>query len=573
MLHTITDWFVEALRHTPSLAVFLTIGVGFWLGKLKFKGIAIGTVTAVLIVGVLVGQLNIDVGGPLKSVSFLLFLFCIGYSVGPQFFSSLKGDGLKQVLFAVVVCVLILGTALGVSLLFGLNPGQAAGMMAGASTASPVVGAAEDTVNSLPGSVESIKDMAAAIPVCYAMTYVFGTLGAVWLLGYVGPALMGGLDKVKRMTHELEKTLSPSTPGSDPSSFNACRPVAFRAFIANSDIMTQPQTVSEIEKRFEEEGRRLTVERKKDGKSGAMTDLIKPDTLVNKGDIIVLAGRREMIVGDNEWLGNEVAGMELLSFSVEDVDVTVSKHCEAKTINELFEYDWMNGVDIKRIVRNGVSLNPLGETTLKQGDILELVGLKKNLTAAAKEIGYPDPRTLSTDFVFIGLGILLGGLIGALSLRIGSVPVSLGASGGALVAGLILGWLRSKRPTFGAIPKASLWVANNLGLNMYIAVIGIASGPSFISAFTEVGPKIFVAGLIVTLVPLFLAILIGHKIFKFHPAVTLGCCAGARKTTAGLGAVQERLGSTVPALGYTITYAVSNTLLIIFGIVLVLLTA
>ncbi|MDE6084198.1 MAG: aspartate-alanine antiporter, partial [Muribaculaceae bacterium] len=195
------------------------------------------------------------------------------------------------------------------------------------------------------------------------------------------------------------------------------------------------------------------------------------------------------------------------------------------------------------------------------------------LTAAAKEIGYPDPRTLSTDFVFIGLGILLGGLIGALSLRIGSVPVSLGASGGALVAGLILGWLRSKRPTFGAIPKASLWVANNLGLNMYIAVIGIASGPSFISAFTEVGPKIFVAGLIVTLVPLFLAILIGHKIFKFHPAVTLGCCAGARKTTAGLGAVQERLGSTVPALGYTITYAVSNTLLIIFGIVLVLLTA
>ena len=566
-------WFVEALRHTPALAVFLTIGLGFWLGKLKFKGIALGTVTAVLIVGVLVGQLDINVGGPLKSVSFLLFLFCIGYSVGPQFFRSLRGEGLKEVLFAVVVCVLILGAALGAAALFGLNPGQAAGMMAGASTASPVVGAAEDTVNSLPGSADEIKAMADAIPVCYAMTYVFGTLGAVWLLGYVGPAMMGGIDKVKAMTRELEKTLSPADSGSDPASFNACRPVAFRAFVADGDWMTAPRSVKEIEAKFEDSGRRLTVERIERASTAERIDLITPDTLVNPGDTVALAGRREMIVADNSWLGHEVAGVNLLTFPVEDVDVTVSKHCAVKTVRELFDQPWMDGVDIKRIVRNDVPLNPLNPTEIQRGDVLELVGLKKNLDRAAKEIGYADPRTVATDFVFIGIGILLGGLLGALAVTIGNVPVSLGASGGALVAGLILGWLRAKRPVYGAIPKASLWVFNNLGLNMYIAVIGIASGPSFISSFAEVGPKIFIAGLIVTLVPLFLAIIIGHKFFKFHPAVTLGCCAGARKTTAGLGAVQERLGSSVPALGYTITYAVSNTLLIIFGIILVLLTA
>ena len=566
-------WFVEALHHTPALAVFLTIGLGFWLGKLKFKGIALGTVTAVLIVGVLVGQLDINVGGPLKSVSFLLFLFCIGYSVGPQFFRSLRGEGLKEVLFAVVVCVLILGAALGAAALFGLNPGQAAGMMAGASTASPVVGAAEDTVNSLPGSADEIKAMVDAIPVCYAMTYVFGTLGAVWLLGYVGPAMMGGIDKVKAMTRELEKTLSPADSGSDPASFNACRPVAFRAFVVDGDWMTVPRSVKEIEAKFEDSGRRLTVERIERASTAERIDLITPDTLVNPGDTVVLAGRREMIVADNSWLGHEVAGVNLLSFPVEDVDVTVSKHCAVKTVRELFDQPWMDGVDIKRIVRNDVPLNPLNPTEIQRGDVLELVGLKKNLDRAAKEIGYADPRTVATDFVFIGIGILLGGLLGALAITIGNVPVSLGASGGALVAGLILGWLRAKRPVYGAIPKASLWVFNNLGLNMYIAVIGIASGPSFISSFAEVGPKIFIAGLIVTLVPLFLAIIIGHKLFKFHPAVTLGCCAGARKTTAGLGAVQERLGSSVPALGYTITYAVSNTLLIIFGIILVLLTA
>ncbi len=566
-------WFVDVLRHTPSLAVFLTIGLGFWLGKLKFKGIALGTVTAVLIVGVLVGQMNIEVGGPLKSVSFLLFLFCIGYSVGPQFFKSLKGEGLKEVFFAVVVCVLILAASLGAAALFGLNPGQAAGMMAGASTASPVVGAAEDTVRSLSASPESISDMVAAIPVCYAMTYVFGTLGAVWLLGYVGPAMMGGLDKVKSMTKELEKTLSPAGANSNPASFNAARPIAFRAFALKGTWMSEPRTVEELEKKFADLGKRVIVERIKKESDGSVVDNVTASSVINPGDTIALAARREMIVGEYPWLGPEVPGVELLSFQVEDVDVTVARRFEEITVHELMEKPFMEGVDIKRIVRDDIALNPLGGTTLRAGDVVELVGMKKYIDIASKEIGYADPRTLATDFVFVGFGILLGGLLGALAIKIGAVSVSLGASGGALVVGLILGWLRAKRPTYGAIPKASLWVFNNLGLNMYIAVIGIASGPSFISAFSEVGPKIFLAGLLVTLVPLFLAIIIGHKLFKFHPAVTLGCCAGARKTTAGLGAVQERLGSTVPALGYTITYAVSNTLLIIFGIVLVLLTS
>ena len=566
-------WFVDVLRHTPALAVFLTIGLGFWLGKLKIKGISLGTVTSVLIVGVLVGQLDIEVGGPLKTVSFLLFLFCIGYSVGPQFFKSLRGDGLKQVFFAVIMCVMIFATALGVSMWMGLNPGQAAGMMAGASTASPVVGAAEDTVRSLSAAQARIEDMVNAIPVCYAMTYVFGTLCAVWLLGYIGPAMMGGLEKIKIMTRELEKSLTPSSAVSDPAGFMACRPIAFRAYRAEGGWMSEPRTVSALEAEFQARGVRATVERLKRASDSEIIDSPQADTLIYKGDVVAVAARREMIVGDHSWLGPEVAGIELLNFVVEDVNVTVARRFTPVKVHDLVNEPWMEGVDIKLVIRDDKPLNPLGGTEVRPGDVVELVGLKKDLNRAASHLGYADPRTLATDFVFIGLGILLGGLLGALAVKIGAVSVSLGASGGALVSGLVLGWLRSRRPVFGSIPKASLWVFNNLGLNMYIAVIGIASGPSFISSFEEVGPKIFVAGLIVSSLPLFLGILLGHKVFKFHPAITLGCCAGARKTTAGLGAVQERLGSSVPALGYTITYAVSNTLLIIFGIALVLLTA
>ena len=368
-------WFVETFRHTPALAVFLTIGLGFLLGKIKIKGIALGTVTSVLIVGVLVGQMDINVGGPLKTVSFLLFLFCIGYSVGPQFFRSLRGDGLKQVIFAVVVCVLILATSLGVALLFGLNPGQAAGMMAGASTASPVVGAAEDTLNSLAGDRDAVSGMIAAIPVCYAMTYVFGTLGAVWLLGYVGPAMMGGIDKIKAMTHELEKTLSPSA-GNDPASFNACRPVAFRAYIADGELMESQHTVSEIEQEFRAGGRRITVERIERADGSGRVDLMTPDTVIYPGDTVVLAGRREMMVGDIDRLGHEVAGVDLLNFPVEDVDVTVARQCPAATIRELFDYEWMDGVDVKSIKRNDVPLNPLAHTTLQPHELNYIAGLE-----------------------------------------------------------------------------------------------------------------------------------------------------------------------------------------------------
>jgi putative transport protein len=172
--------------------------------------------------------------------------------------------------------------------------------------------------------------------------------------------------------------------------------------------------------------------------------------------------------------------------------------------------------------------------------------------------------------VFVGLGIFIGGVIGALTLHFGKVPVSLSTSGGALIAGLILGWLRTKNPSFGRIPQASLWLMNNLGLNMFIAVIGITAGPTFIEGIKQVGWLLFVAGILATTIPLLLGVWIG-KLMKFHPAINLGCNAGARTTTAALGAIQESLSSTVPALGYTVTYAVGNTLLILWGIVIVLM--
>ncbi len=210
------------------------------------------------------------------------------------------------------------------------------------------------------------------------------------------------------------------------------------------------------------------------------------------------------------------------------------------------------------------------DTEFKKGDKLTIIGRPTRVTRASEHIGHVDRPTVSSDLMFVGLAIFVGGLFGAMSFWIGSIPVSFGTSGGALVAGLVFGWLRSRRPTFGHIPPGALWIMNNLGLNVFIAVIGIEAAPSFISGIKAVGPMLLVAGAVGTTIPLLFGLWLGNKVFKFNPAITLGCCAGTRTCTASLGAVQESIDSTIPAIGYTVTYAVSNLMLVIWGLVTVL---
>lgn len=562
------DWLIHTLRDNPAIAIFLTLGIGFWVGRLKYKTFSLGTVTSVLLVGVLVGQLDIPVSGPLKSVSFLLFLFAIGYSVGPEFFRALRGSGLKQVIFAVMMCVLVFLSTWLTALFFHYNVGETLGLFAGAQTISAVIGVGTDSIAGMAADQATKTAWTNMIPVCYAVTYIFGTIGSAWILGSLGPAMLGGIKKVKAETRELEKSMNQSDAGNDPAFINAMRPVVYRAYRAEGDFFSQPRTVADIEEHISSLGRRIFVERLRvDGK---ISDDFTPATVINKGDEIVLSGRREFIIEDESWIGSEVADYTLLSFPVEKVPVMIArKNLDGKTIDDIRRLPGMRGVLISGLTNNaGTPLPVLAKTEVNRGDILTIQGSAKEVNAAAGILGYVDRPTTATDMVFVGLGIFVGALIGAITLHIGGIPVSLSTSGGALIAGLVLGWLRSKHPTFGRIPSSSLWILNNLGLNMFIAVIGITSGPTFISGIEQVGWMLFVAGIIATSIPLFLGIVIGSKIFKFPAAITLGCCAGSRTTTAALGAIQDSLGSTLPAMGYTITYAIGNTLLILMAVIM-----
>ena len=563
------EWVIHLLRQHSELAIFLTIAAGFWIGKIKVGQFSLGIVTSVLLVGVLVGQLNITIEEPVKSVFFLLFLFAIGYKVGPQFFRGLKKDGLPQVGFAVLMCVGCLVITWILALIMGYNAGEAAGLLAGAQTISAVIGVADDTINGLNISTEQKNNMINIIPVAYAVTYIYGTAGSAWVLSSLGPKMLGGLEKVKAACKELEAKMGTSE-ADEPGFEHARRPVVFRAYTIENDWFGNGKTVEQLESYFISQGKRLFVERMRHNHT--IINEILPGQLLQKGDEVVLSGRREFAIGEEDWIGEEVIDPQLLDFPVEVLPVMIHKKPYAnRKLEFIRKQPFMHGVSVRRIKRAGIDIPVFAQTMVDSGDTLELVGLKKEVETTAKQLGYIDRPTNATDMVFVGIGILIGGVIGALAIHIGGVPISLSTSGGALIAGLVFGWLRSKHPTFGQIPESSLWVLNNVGLNMFIAVVGISAGPSFIQGLKEVGPMLFIIGILATSLPLLLGLILARYVFHFHPALALGCTAGARTTTAALGAIQEAVDSETPSLGYTVTYAVGNTLLIIWGVVIILL--
>ena len=562
------EWIIHLLRQHSELAIFLTIAAGFWIGKMRIKQFSLGIVTSVLLVGVLVGQLNITIEEPVKSVFFLLFLFAIGYKVGPQFFRGLKKDGLPQVGFAVLMCIVSLLSAWALAKIMGYNVGEAAGLLAGSQTISAVIGVAEDTINGLGITDAQKASYINAIPVAYAVTYIFGTAGSAWILASLGPKLLGGLDKVKADCKELEAKMG-SSEADEPGFAPALRPVVFRAYKINNEWFGKGKRVTDLESYLNGQGKRLFVERVR--QRGIVKE-VKPNLILKDNDEVVLSGRREFVIGEEDWIGPEVLDAQLLDFPAETLPVMVTRKTFAgETIATIRKQKFMHGVSIRTIKRAGINVPVLAQTVVDAGDMLEVTGMKHEVEAAAKQMGYIDRPTNQTDMIFVGLGIVIGGLVGALSLHLGGIPISLSTSGGALIAGLVFGWLRSKHPTFGGIPEPSLWVLNNVGLNMFIAVVGLAAGPSFVTGFKEVGASLFLVGALVTAIPLISGLLMGRYLFKFHPALTLGCTAGARTTTAALGAVQDAVESETPALGYTVTYAVGNTLLIIWGVIIVLM--
>ena len=560
------DWFAATLRSYPEIAIFLSLGIGYYVGKFTFRGLGLGSVTATLLAGVVIGQLGITISPPLKATVFLMFLFAVGYGVGPQFVRGVAKDGMPQAAFSVVQCAFSLLVPFVIARAAGYDLGYAAGLYSGSQTISAAMGLSTDAINRLGLAADQAKAMLDGMPVAYAVTYMFGTVGSAIVIALVGPSLLRINLVAACKDYEARQGGSVKEMGSAGSAWHRW---VVRAFVVQPNSKVDGLRAAEAEALIPD-ARVFVLRLRRDGKTQEAT----ADTVLRKGDVVALAGPREVIVGLTGAGAKEIDDAELLNVPVEGVDVYVTnKAVDGKTLAELAQRPSARGVFLRKITRGAtaVSIPILPNTQINRGDILTLIGRTQDTAAAAKDLGVPDRPTDVADVAFIGGAITVGALVGALVWKVAGVPLTLSTAGGALISGIVFGWLRSTRPFFGRIPSSTVWFMNSVGLNIFIAVVGISAGPGFINGLKTQGISLFLWGALATTVPLVLGMYVGKYVFRFHDALLFGILSGARTTTASLGLVCDRAQSQVPALGYTVTYAVGNTLLTIWGMVLIIL--
>ncbi|RFS19521.1 aspartate-alanine antiporter [Chitinophaga silvatica] len=564
-------WLLETLRKYPEIAIMLTLLLGFAVGKIRIKGFTLGTVTGVLLVGILIGSWHIDIPSQTKSVFFLFFLFCTGYGIGPQFFAGLKKDGLPIALFSFIVCCSSLLLCWGIASLLHFETGTAAGFMSGSNTCSAIIGVASNTINELNISDDQKNTFINQIPVAYAVTYIFGTAGTSWFLSVIGPWFMSGSrQKLIEETKELEAKVSGPAEEEEENIKNAYDHVAFRAYLVNADLTgSEGKSIGQIEQLFQDKKRILYILRVR--REGKVTEASQ-DFIVKPGDIIAIGGQRAAAIASGSLLGKEVADSELLNFPVQTVTVIISNRAAwNRSLRNFLKHPEFHGVSMRKLTRAGVEIPLNAGTILRKGDMIELVGIQVELEKAINVLGFKERGGVETDIIYLALGIVLGTLFGSLSVHVGNVPVELSTSGGSLIAGLFFGWLRGAYPRFGYIPPASQWVLTKLGLHIFIAIVGLTASEGFLTGLKTEGLTLFLAGVVLSLSPMVLALFLSKYVFKFHPAIGLGACAGAHDESAPLLAVQDAINSKVPALGYTVAYAVANITLTTSGVIIVLL--
>jgi len=577
------DWFFATLKQYPEIAIFLTLGIGYYFGKFTVKGIGLGAVTATLLAGVLIGQIGITIAQPLKATVFLMFLFAVGYAVGPQFVRGVARDGVPQALFSAVQCVLSLLVPVAIAKIAGYDLGYAAGLYSGSQTISAAMGLSTDAINRTGLAVDQAKALIDSMPVAYAVTYMFGTMGSAIVIAVFGPKLLGinleaACKDYEQKQGGVKELGGPGTawrrwevrayrvaPGGKAAGLSVIAAEALAGGGTNAAGVQVIDAAAVAPRLFVLRLRRNGVIEEATG-----------DTVLREGDVVAVAGARDVLVkvlGDN---AAEVEDRELLAVPVEGVDVLVSnKEIDGKTLNDLVQMPETRGVFLRKITRGATATDIpiLPSTTINRGDLLTVVGRTQDTNRTIKLLGVADRATDVTDMAFVGVFIVIGALFGSLVLNVGGVPLTLSTAGGALIAGIIGGWLRSVRPSFGRIPTPTIWFMNSVGLNIFIAIVGISAGPGFVNGLKTQGAGLFLWGALATTLPLVLGMFIAKYLFRFHDALTLGIVSGSRTTTASLGLVCDQAKSQVPALGYTVTYAVGNTLLTIWGMVLIILLA
>jgi putative transport protein len=439
-------WVNQVVANAPEIFLFLALAIGTVLGRVRIRGFAIGATACTLLVAVVLGQLGVFVIPPmLKSIFFGLFVFTIGYRSGPEFFASLSFRTLAQ-----VALVLVMGAAgLLAILIFAhtlhLDAGTAAGLGAGSLTQTSMMGTAAGALEQLGLSPDLLKQQQANIAAGYAVTYVCGYILVLLYVPLVAPWLMRV--NLRQEAAKLEAALAgdaPTKPGN----------LLYRKFQARAYEVSAAagRTIGDIEAQI---GRRAVIERilrrgqDVEPRAGAKLEV---------RDEVLLAGPSAAIVAAAPSIGHEIEGEHVMrSVPGEVLEVFVTaRDLHGRTLAEIVDElgDTARGVFLRALTRRGQEVPVTPGTRIYVGDVMTLVGLSKDLERILQKVGQALRAGDRTDIAFLAIGLAVGLLVGLLGLTIGSIPLTLGGGGGALVAGLVCGgWLRSRRPTWEPSPR------------------------------------------------------------------------------------------------------------------------
>jgi putative transport protein len=558
------SWIGHVAATAPEIFIFLAVAIGTVLGRVRIRGFSLGVPACILVVAVVLGQFGtIVIPSLLKSILFGFFVFTIGYRSGPEFFASLSLQTLSQVALALVMgaCGLIIILIFAYTL--HLDAGTAAGVGAGSLTQTAMMGTASSALEQIGLSADVLKQQQANIAAGYAVTYILGYILVLLFVPFVAPLLMG--INLKEEAAKLEVALSGGEPSK--SSNLLYRKFQVRAYQVSN---AAGRTASEIECQI---GRRAVIERIL--RHGEDVEL-RPDAKLQAGDEILLAGPSAVIVAAASLIGPEIEGEHVMrSVPGEVVDVLVTaRDLHGLTLSDIVDRvgDTARGVFLRALTRRGQEVPVTPGTRIYVGDVMTLVALNEALKRVVPRVGQAIRSTDRTDIAFLAAGLAIGLLVGLLGVTIGSVPLTLGGGGGALIAGLVCGWLRSRRPTMGAFPPQAQQTLSDLGLGGFIASIGLASGPAALAAVQAHGLMLLGVGVIVTLTPLIIGTLFAHRVLRMNPVIVCGALAGAMTVDAAVAGTCDVAESQTPVLGVAVPYAVANVVLTVLGPIIVGLT-
>lgn len=551
------EWVKHILKAAPEFALFTALFFGHVIGRIKFKNFSLGGVAGSLLVALVIGQVGVDLPDALKAVCFALFIYSVGFQSGPEFFGRLDRSSLKLVISAVFQCVVALIAILAIAKIFGFNKGYAVGMGAGALTQTAMMGTAGDALNRMGlGATETAK-LTSEMAVAFAITYVFGTVGVIVFLRSIAPRLMG-VD-VKKAARELEAELSEGGQVKRPGYITPFVPVVARAFVVKQ---ATNKTVAEISRHLE----RASIERILRGDTVVE---VNPDAVLRHDDIVAVTGRLASVVAAGDFIGPEVESKEALSFSIEVAKVVVTNRNiigkTLATIRDEIGTKQIEGVYLVSIKRQGLAIPIMLNTVVQRGDVAQLAGRPGEVHKVIDLIGRAEPTGAKSDLAYHALGIVVGILVGLITVTVAGIPVTLGVGGGVLVVGLCFGWFHARYPVVGTLPQAAQWILSEFGLSAFAAIIGLTAGPKALAAIREQGLMLLGTGAVLTLVPIVATLYFGRFILKLHPVVLLGALSGGQTVAASLNAVNEATDSMTPVLGFTVAYAISNVLLAVWG--------